>query len=200
MAKCGICNKRKGKRFCSTINLHICSFCCGSKRKKEIKCFAQCEYLKKGSAYQMEREIANEINAHFNIASEDIFNSDDQRIFEFVGSLEEFFVDQFYKDLKINDENIYVALVKVYAFQTEKNKSLDPCDKCEELIFKKFLILNQASTELSRGLKAKLILRILKSIRTSSGGILGNRNYLEMIYSQFHKDGKWSYVFGKNGH
>ncbi|EKE20752.1 MAG: hypothetical protein ACD_7C00492G0004 [uncultured bacterium] len=47
--------------------------------------------------------------------------------------------------------------------------------------------------------KTKSILRILKSIKTSSGGILGNRNYLEMIYSQTNKDGKWNWMFSSFG-
>lgn len=196
MAKCSICNQTKGKRFCSALSSFICTACCGINREKKISCFTGCEYLEKGSTYQREREITNEINTNFNGQSKDIFNSDaGGRITKFVGPLEEFFIDQFYKDSKIDDGDIYKTLVKVYLFQTERIESLKPKDKIEKLIFDKFLALDKIAKNLSKKLKAKLILRILKSIKDSSGGIFGNRNYLEMIYSRFNEDGKWSDLF-----
>jgi len=72
---------------------------------------------------------------------------------------------------------------------------LEVDNQYEELIFREFDKLDKATANIPPDLKAQSILRILKSIKTSSGGILGNRNYLEMIYSQFHKDGRWSHLF-----
>jgi hypothetical protein len=37
MAKCTICNSRKGKRFCKATDTFICSLCCGSSRNPD-KC------------------------------------------------------------------------------------------------------------------------------------------------------------------
>ncbi|MCK4764958.1 MAG: hypothetical protein KAW12_22355 [Candidatus Aminicenantes bacterium] len=42
MAKCAICNSRKGKRQCPVVNAAVCSLCCGENREKE-KC-ADCSY------------------------------------------------------------------------------------------------------------------------------------------------------------
>jgi hypothetical protein len=69
--------------------------------------------------------------------------------------------------------------------------------KSEELIFKKFDEINKRFSNLSDGLKARAILRIIKSIRSSSSGVLGNRNYIEMIYSQHTGKGKWADLFQK---
>jgi hypothetical protein len=70
-------------------------------------------------------------------------------------------------------------------------------NKSEESIFKKFNEVNKKFLNLSDELKARAILRIIKSIRSSSSGILGTRNYLEMIYSQHSGKGKWAALFQK---
>jgi len=44
MAKCPICNSRKGKRKCVAANSYVCSVCCGQSRNAE-KCGA-CSYFK----------------------------------------------------------------------------------------------------------------------------------------------------------
>lgn len=35
MAKCSVCNSRKGKRKCQLVNGMVCSLCCGQTRRKE---------------------------------------------------------------------------------------------------------------------------------------------------------------------
>jgi len=57
--------------------------------------------------------------------------------------------------------------------------------------------LTKRFSNLSGELKARAILRIIKSVRSSSRDILGNRNYLEMIYSQHTGKGKWAGLFQK---
>jgi hypothetical protein len=42
---CPLCGRRKGKRVCPAKDVHICSSCCGSKRKVEIACPEDCHYL-----------------------------------------------------------------------------------------------------------------------------------------------------------
>lgn len=194
MKKCIICNKDKGKRFCAAINSNICPLCCGSQRQKEITCFPECEYLKKGKEYQFARRISQEINSSFKTEADDIFKNNNEAV-EFAFPLEKFFVKKFYYDSGIYDSDIYNALVKIYLYQTKSTESLLASNKCEELIFGKFNEVNKKFANISEDTKTKTILRILKSIKTSSGGALGNKNYLEMIYSQFNKDGQWSYLF-----
>ena len=96
MAKCLTCGERKGNRFCPAVNGDICSLCCGSKRQKEIQCVDSCDYLKKGSEYQLDREITRKISEDLHVESEDVFNRDD--VAPFVMYIEWFFVDRFYSN------------------------------------------------------------------------------------------------------
>jgi hypothetical protein len=195
MAKCASCGERKGNRFCPGLNVSICSLCCGTKREKEIRCVGACEYLKKGKDYQLGREIHKKISSDLQAETADVFEMDE--VAALVMPLERFFIDQFYPDKESRDNHIYEALAKIYAFQKGIISALKGENRAEELIFGKFLELNQRFSNLSDGLKAMAILRIIKSIRSSSGGALGNRNYLEMVYSQHTGKGKWAALFQK---
>ena len=195
MAKCGSCGERKGNRFCPGMNVSICSLCCGTKREKEIFCLESCQYLKTGKDYQLTREIDKKISSDLQAESSDIFDMEEGAAFAM--SMERFFVDQFYHDQEVNDIRINESLTKIYAFQRGITPALEGESKTEELIFRKFSEVNQRFSNLSDSLKARAILRIIKSIRSSSGSALGSRNYLEMIYSQHTGKGKWADLFRK---
>jgi hypothetical protein len=93
MDKCTVCGK-KSKRFCPGLKDAICSYCCGTKRQKEIICLVECEYLKQGKEYQTARQISQEVSSNFNTEAEDIFQYSDEAI-KFVAPLEKFFVKNF---------------------------------------------------------------------------------------------------------
>ena len=195
MAKCASCGQKKGNRLCPKLNASICSLCCGTKREKEILCFEACEYLKKEKDYQIGREINKKISSDLQAETADVFEMDE--VAAFVMPLERFFVDQFYQDKEARDNHIYEALTKIYAFQKGIIPGLEGENESEESIFKEFNEVNKGASSLSDDLKARAILRIIKSIRSSSSGALGNRNYLEMIYSQHTGKGKWAELFRK---
>jgi hypothetical protein len=195
MAKCASCGERKGNRLCPGLNVSICSLCCGIKREREILCLESCQYLRGGKDYQLGREIDKKITSDLRAESTDIFDMEEGAAFAM--ALEKFFVGQFYHDQKVNDIRINEALTKIYAFQKGILPALEGENETEELIFKKFSEVNQRFSNLSDGFKARGILRIIKSIRSSSGAALGNRNYLEMIYSQHTGKGKWADLLRK---
>ena len=56
MAKCPICNSKKGKRHCLISESPICSLCCGEKRKPEL--CVECGY------YQKPKRKYNEVPAY----------------------------------------------------------------------------------------------------------------------------------------
>lgn len=56
MAKCPICNSRKGKRKCLLVDSLICSLCCGSTRKAEA--CSECGF------YQKPKRKYNEVPAY----------------------------------------------------------------------------------------------------------------------------------------
>jgi len=195
MAKCKSCSERKGDRLCPGLNASICSLCCGTKREKEIFCVGSCEYLKKGKSYQLGREIDKRISSDLQSEKTDVFERDE--VAAFVMPLERFFIDQFYDDKEASDNHIHGALTRIYALQKGIIPGLEGENKFEESILKKFNELTKRFSHLSQELKARAILRIIKSIQSSSGGALGNRNYLEMIYSQHTGKGKWANLFQK---
>jgi hypothetical protein len=195
MAKCAGCGERKGNRLCPGLNASICSLCCGTKREKEISCLESCSHLKSGKDHQLEREIDRRISSDLHAETTDVFGTDEAT--EFVMPLERFFVDQFYRHREVNDLRINEALTKIYAFQRGILPVLQGGNRAEELILKKFGEVNRKFSNLPDDLKARAILRIIKSIRSSSGGALGNRNYLEMIYSQHTGKGRWAGLFHK---
>lgn len=195
MSKCVLCNQNKAKRLCAGISGIICSLCCGTKREKEIICFESCEYLKQGKDYQSSRAVSKLVNKNFNEQAEDIFNDDSAA--EFVFPLEKFFIERFYNDPSVNDNDIYAALEKLYSYLTGMIKELKPVNQCQELIFIEFEKMDKKTKRIGIDFKNQAILRILKSIKNVSGGILGNRNYLEMIYSQFNFSGKWGGMFNE---
>jgi hypothetical protein len=43
--KCPLCQKRKGRRHCPATKALICSHCCGTKRRVEVRCPEDCVYL-----------------------------------------------------------------------------------------------------------------------------------------------------------
>ena len=189
MAKCVTCGDRKGNRFCPAVNGNVCSLCCGTKRQKDIECPTSCHYLMKGTEYQLDRDITRKINADLHAESKDVFQMEE--VIPFVMSMERFFVDQFYHNREVNDDHIHESLKKIYAFQSRKLPVLEAENRIEKAIFEKFHEVDRETDRLGESLKARAILRIIKSIRSSSGGVLGNRNYLEMIYSQHTGKGKW---------
>ena len=195
MAKCARCGETKGDRFCPRLKASLCSLCCGTKREKEILCVEACEYLKKGKDYQLNREIEKRISSDLQGETADVFEMDEAATFAM--TLERFFIDEFYRDQEMSDLRIVEALTKIYAFQKRMIPAPAGENRAEELIVKKFLEMNRKFSNLSDELKARTILRVIKSIRSSSGGALGGRNYLEMIYSQHTGKGKWAELFQK---
>jgi len=52
---CWACQKSHAKRKCPAANDYICSLCCGSKRKKEINCPDECQYLAAGKRHWIKK-------------------------------------------------------------------------------------------------------------------------------------------------
>jgi hypothetical protein len=115
MAKCSICNSRKGKRKCKVNETFICSLCCGQTRN-----IAKCEgcsffknanksrnyrkvpfYVTNQMSDSMElQDISNTIESilcGFELNCEELFNDKTA-----IGLLELFFDKYYFKDLELN--------------------------------------------------------------------------------------------------
>ena len=54
---CGICEKRKEKRFCPAIHGRICPRCCGEQREVTLDCPSTCVYLQQAREHERPRPL-----------------------------------------------------------------------------------------------------------------------------------------------
>ncbi|MBI3947361.1 MAG: hypothetical protein HY321_15665 [Armatimonadetes bacterium] len=189
VAKCPVCEQRKPKRTCPALEAVICPLCCAQKRQKEIACPETCPHLG-GMSFQLARSIRQEIAETFRSEADDVFQIPEAAFYAMV--VERVFVEHFYANRGVDDEHIRDACTKWYLFQAGRTPEPAPEAPHEGIIFDAFRRADEEYPDLPDDLRAKTTLRILRSIQKSSGGALGNRNYLEFIYSLFHSDGRWT--------
>ena len=190
MIKCVICNK-KSKRLCPALNERICSLCCGTKRDKEIKCISECNFYLEGKSNENEKIIMKLIKESFNDDWNDLFY--DEEYLNIIGPLETFLLSEFYNDESVNDNSIFKCLIKMY-FKLKNEGDIYSYIDYENIIvdtFSNIVEENEASIELQK----TILLRLMKSIYNVSGGVLGNRNYLELLRGQFTGTGRMSGMF-----
>ena len=80
IAKCPLCNQRKGIRSCSALRAQICSLCCGTKRRRTVSCPDDCSYLVSGRDYQTHRIDQAEPIKKIREISPDYMNNIEQSI------------------------------------------------------------------------------------------------------------------------
>jgi hypothetical protein len=82
LASCPLCRQRKGHRLCPARGDLICSQCCGTKRRVEIACPADCSYLTGAHAGSWEgRETERQRDARRLAPFLEALNEDQGRIF-----------------------------------------------------------------------------------------------------------------------
>lgn len=197
MNKCPLCNIHKAKRLCPAINKGICSQCCGSQRLNTIDCPDDCKYLQTGKVYFAARKTRQLVRQSFNddnVPQNDVFR--DEELLNIIAPLELFFIQEFYGRYEVTDITIAGALTKIcFILGEDPSNAFVKWDPIEQKIYRKFqeIIAGQGEVPIE---KQKLcLLRILKSIDRVDGGIFGNRNYLEVIFSQYSNAGQWSHMF-----
>ncbi len=80
IAKCPLCNQRKGIRSCPALRAQICSLCCGTKRRRTVSCPDDCTYLVSGRDYQTGRIDQAEPIKKIREISPDYMNNIEQSI------------------------------------------------------------------------------------------------------------------------
>ena len=170
MAKCLICNSRKGKRKCIVQEGLICSLCCGESRSVD-KCEG-CSYYKDMKLIRNYKKVP-----HFPVSqmSDDIDLQDSANVIESA-------ICQFDDEQNgiLTDKNIIrivELLLNRYHF---KDEDLTIENKLEE---NGFILIDRAIKEdlslLSSEELTKLLGTIYRSIRRHH---VGNREYIDFIY------------------
>ena len=185
MAKCGICSKKKGKRYCLPIDNVICPVCCAESRGQKIDCNEDCRYLE-GAVFEKKRK---EEKKYAQLMSEvghgqfdDIFQQ--SPVAEMAYDIESFIRDVYIRgNVEITDTTVLEAYKAVYAIQFEQ-KQIEP-NQLDELTKG---LLNQYETNspiwkenLDEEMIGRVYLRLMISIKKMSGGTMGNYGYLNYL-------------------
>ncbi|MDK2917903.1 MAG: hypothetical protein PWQ37_636 [Candidatus Petromonas sp.] len=191
MAKCTLCNTKKSKRLCPVINEYICPECCGSKRGVEINCAPECSFYVQCKRRENEKAIGKLVKESFNDEYNDLFK--DERVVNVAGPFELYIFENYYNDIRVKDNNIYQCLLKMY-YTLDGQGDIYTFDEFETELFNKFKeVVKQENTPVE--LQKTIILRLMKSIEQVTGGIFGNRNYMEMLRGQFTHTGRMGGMF-----
>jgi len=185
MAKCGLCSKKKGKRFCAPLDKVICPVCCAESRGCKIDCNPDCRYLE-GVAFQKKKE---EEKKYAQLTSEvghgqfdDIFQ--EPSVAEMAYDIESLVRDIYIKgDLELTDTLIHEAYKTIYGVHSER-KGIEPAQL--DTLTKALLDQYEArSPTWGKGLDETMIgqvyLRLMISIKKMSGGRMGNKGYLNYL-------------------
>ncbi|HEY5562071.1 MAG TPA: hypothetical protein VIK72_10020 [Clostridiaceae bacterium] len=194
MSKCILCNKKiKFPRKCLTLNETICSSCCGSKKGLEIKCTDECKYFIDSYIRENKKHINKLVKESFNGEENDIYQDD--RMLELVAPFEQFMFRKYYNDINGTDELIFDNYMKIL-YSLEEKGNIYTFNEVETEVFNEFSrIAKKAKMPIES--QKLIVLRMMKSIDSMTGGRYGNRMYLELLRNNFTGTGIVSDVMGK---
>lgn len=194
MAKCILCNKKiKFARKCLALNEIICSTCCGSKRGLEIKCISDCKYFIESQIRENKKQIMQLVKESFNREEEDIYQDD--RTLQLVAPFEQFIFQNYYNDINITDDFITDCYTKIF-YSLEEKGSIYNFNEAEMEIFNEFSRIAK-KTKMPIESQKLILLRMMKSVANMTGGMFGNRMYLELLRNNFTGTGVVAEVMGK---
>ena len=184
MAKCGLCSKKKGKRYCSPIDRVICPVCCAESRGQKIDCNEDCRYLE-GAVFEKKRKEEKKYSQLMGEVGHGQFDDIFQQpaVAEMACDIESFVRDAYIRgNVEITDTLVREAYKAVYAIHFEQKQiELNQDDLTKGL-------LNQYETNspiwkenLDEEMIGRVYLRLMISIKNMSGGRMGNYGYLNYL-------------------
>ncbi|AGY77721.1 hypothetical protein [Clostridium autoethanogenum] len=194
MAKCILCNKKiKFARKCPALNETICSTCCGNKKGSEIQCTNSCNYFVEGQIKENKKQIIQLVKESFNSEFEDIYQ--DEKILRLVAPFEKFIFKNYYNHRDVTDEFISDCYTKMY-YSLEGKGNVYSFNEIEKDIFDEF---NKIVKKTKMPIEAQklILIRMMKSVDSMTGGMFENRMYLELLRNNFTGTGIVAEVMGK---
>ncbi|MFQ6070860.1 MAG: hypothetical protein ACE5LC_10110 [Candidatus Aminicenantales bacterium] len=202
MARCGHCQKRKGKRNCPALGIELCNLCCGILRQKEIHCPPHCSFLVKHKAYQ-ERRIVEKKAKSFSreeFAEEDILK--DERMAWLAVHIEAPIKFQAEKNPAFKDKDALLALEyarervekreRVLFLPGEKTGPKNPvgeaiCEAMDNCKYEERIIITGETQAYKREEKLKCLERVIQSVKFFSRGEFEGRRYIEDLLRRFKR-------------
>ena len=184
---CSYCEQKVAKRYCPPLDKPICPLCCGANRLKNIACQQDCRYLDH-EAYQQhireEKEFKALVEGVPHSEHDDIFK--DQTAASIAYAFESLLADCYVKGYcKLTDQKVKDTLIRVYHIKRD-GKSIE-LDDITSLIIQTYEFLNKDEGH-QEELIAKVILRIIRSIDSMTGGRFGSFGYLNFLKHNIHPD------------
>lgn len=185
MAKCWFCQTRKGKRYCSPIENLLCPICCGKNRLINVDCNKDCRYLE-GVGYQKGREEEKQFSKLMESVPhgqhDDIFQN--MEVALMATEIETFIRDIYINgNIRITDKLVYESYKKVYQkhFKNEliEGDKLDSLTKGLLHLYDTNIEMWENNMEMSK--IGQVFLRLMISIKSMSGGSLGEFGYLNYL-------------------
>lgn len=195
MAKCILCNKKiKFSRNCPALNEVICSTCCGSKKGSEIQCDNSCNYLIEGQIKENKKQILQLVKESFNSEFEDIYNDD--KMLRLVEPFEQYIFLKYYNNNDITDGFLSDCYTKIY-YSLDGRGNIYTFNEIEKEIFDEFRRIAKKS-EMPIESQKLILIRMMKSVDNMTGGMFGDRMYLELLRFNFTGTGLVEEVMGKS--
>ncbi len=186
MAKCPICNKKmKFSRKCTAVDQVICTKCFGSKKGLEIQCTDDCKFFIENKIKANKSNMVKLVKKSFNKESEDIYK--DARILGLVMPFEQFIFGKYYNDINFNDDFIFDCYMKMF-YLIDGQESIYTFNEVETEIFDEFSRIAK-ETEMPIESQKLILVRMMKSVDSVTGGNFGNRMYLELLRNHFNETG-----------
>jgi len=169
MAKCVVCNSKKGKRYCKAENAYICSLCCGQTRSFE-KC-SGCSFYEGSSIYRNYKKVPyfNTQQMSDSIELQEISNVVESILCSFDMESNDEFTDKIALNL------LELAFDKYYFQDSVKSLNKSPLKAQLEQFIE---LIENDLPEISKEEILKVMASIYRSIQRRTNG---NREYLDFV-------------------
>jgi hypothetical protein len=177
-----LCGQGAAKRYCPALDKTLCPVCCAKGRLKSIACKDDCRYLE-GIEYQkmrnQERTIRGLMAEVPHGEHDDIYQNPEAAMIAY--GFESFFTGCYRQRLfNINDPKVKLALRGLYFLKYTDGGQDMAGDEFFGLLLQVYDHLLEEQGH-SRELVGTVILRLLISIDSMSGGAMGDYGYLNYL-------------------
>jgi len=185
MVRCWFCKTRKGKRYCSPIENVLCPICCAENRLKKIDCPEGCRYLE-GVNYQRKRKEEKEFSELMasvpHKEGDDIFH--DMGVALMAGEIETLVRDIYInRNFRITDKSVYESYKKIY--QIHMSNQLPDEVRLDDLTRELWKLYKSNikiwDSNIGHHMVGQVFLRLMISIKSMSGGRMGEFGYLNFL-------------------
>ena len=185
MAKCGLCSTKKGKRYCSPLEMLICPICCAQNRLTKVDCNESCKHLE-GVSFQQKRledkRFSELMSSVGHGQHDDIFQQHAVAIMAF--EVESLVLDAYLRgNVRLTDGLVYEAYKTVYAihFQEKEIEESQLDELTKELLEQHETNSTAWKANMAEEMIGQVYLRLMISVKNMTGGRMGDYGYLNYL-------------------